>query len=166
MEPCTTPNIISPNWVGVITCVFLFRDKYLIFTSFLIISALVALVPIPDPLICALRSSSSISCPAFSIARISEPDVYLLGGEVSPSFISVPDTGILSPFFILCKRLKKSSSKLNSEFSLFSSFVPSTSSCFALFFFSFGTPAISRYPLFTRILKLELNCSVVVVSSL
>ena len=37
--------------------------------------ALVADVPIPDPLICSLNSSSSISCPAFSIASTIEPDV-------------------------------------------------------------------------------------------
>ena len=32
-------------------------------------------VPIPEPLICARSSSSSISCPAFSIASTMDPDV-------------------------------------------------------------------------------------------
>ena len=56
--------------------------------SFFRISALVALVPMPLPLIWARSSSSSISCPAFSIARIMEPELYRFGGEVSPSLIS------------------------------------------------------------------------------
>ena len=40
-----------------------------------LISALVALVPMPDPLIWARSSSSSISWPAFSMARIMEPEL-------------------------------------------------------------------------------------------
>ena len=71
---------------------------YPIVLSFFNISALVALVPIPLPFICALNSSSSISCPAFSIARIMEPELYLLGGEVSPSLIENSSTGRISPF--------------------------------------------------------------------
>ena len=63
---------------------------YLLLTSFVIIASLVADVPIPLPFICSRSSSSSISCPAFSIARIIEPDVYLFGGLVFPSFISKP----------------------------------------------------------------------------
>ena len=99
MDARTTSNTISPNWVGVNTWVFLFRLRYLMFTSFFRISARVALVPMPLPLIWARSSSSSMSCPAFSMARIMEPELYRFGGEVSPSRISSPSTGILSPFF-------------------------------------------------------------------
>ena len=52
------------------------------------ISARVADVPIPDDFICSLKSSSSTRVPAFSMARIIEPDVYLFGGAVAPFFIS------------------------------------------------------------------------------
>lgn len=62
------------------------------------ISALVALVPIPLPLIWARKSSSSMSCPAFSIARIIDPELYLFGGEVSPSLIVNSFTGNTVPF--------------------------------------------------------------------
>ena len=58
-----------------ICIMLLFNDKYFIFTSLLRISALVALVPIPLPFICARRSSSLISWPAFSIASIMEPEL-------------------------------------------------------------------------------------------
>ena len=47
----------------------------LVVISFFKISALVAEVPIPLPLIWARSSSSSISCPAFSIAKIMEPEL-------------------------------------------------------------------------------------------
>lgn len=60
-------------------------------------SALVADVPMPDPFICSRSSSSSISCPAFSIARIIEPAVYLLGGDVLPSFTVKSLTAIAEP---------------------------------------------------------------------
>ena len=46
-----------------------------ILKSFFKISALVAEVPIPLPLICARSSSSSINCPAFSIAKIILPEL-------------------------------------------------------------------------------------------
>ena len=81
------------------TWVFLLRARYSMVTSFFRISALVADVPIPEPLICSLRLSSSMSWPAFSIARIIDPDVYLLGGEVSPSLIVSESTGKCAPFF-------------------------------------------------------------------
>ena len=61
MEQFTTSKIISPRRVGVITWVFLLSARYLILHSFLRISALVALVPIPQLLIWARSSSSSIS---------------------------------------------------------------------------------------------------------
>ena len=88
MELPTTSYIISPIRVGVRTWVFLFSARYSMFTSFFRISALVALVPIPLPLIWDRSSSSSINCPAFSMVRMMLPDVYRLGGEVSPSLIS------------------------------------------------------------------------------
>ena len=71
----TTSNTISPRLSGVSICVFLLRFRYPIRTSFWIISALVAEVPIPEPFICSRSSSSSISCPAFSMASTMEPDV-------------------------------------------------------------------------------------------
>jgi DNA topoisomerase III len=64
-----------------------------------VLSARVAEVPIPEPLICSRSSSSSISCPAFSMASTMEPEVYRFGGEVFPSFTSYPSTEISSPFF-------------------------------------------------------------------
>lgn len=87
--------------------------------NFFKISALVALVPMPLPLICSRSSSFSMSCPAFSIAKIIEPELYRFGGEVSPSFTehSVRETEV--PFF---KRLSTSfKSKLSSFSSSFSS---------------------------------------------
>ena len=74
---------------------------YEILFNFFIISARVALVPIPEPFICSLSLSSSINFPAFSIARIIEPDVYLLGGVVSPSFIVISSKFNFCPFFNL-----------------------------------------------------------------
>ena len=68
------------------------------FTSFFRISALVALVPMPEPLIWLRSSSSSISWPAFSMARIIEPEVYRFGGEVSPSFTENPSACTVLPF--------------------------------------------------------------------
>ena len=58
MDALTTLTIISPVKVGVTICVFLFNAMYLLDTNFFTISALVALVPIPLPLICSLKSSS------------------------------------------------------------------------------------------------------------
>ena len=66
---------VSPNKVWVMACVFLFKAKYLLFTSCFKISARVALVPIPLPLIWAPSSASSMSCPAFSMARRMEPEL-------------------------------------------------------------------------------------------
>ena len=84
----TMSYIFSPFSVGVIICVLVFIAIYPILSSYFIISALVALVPIPAPLICSLSSSSSINFPAFSIASIIEPELYLLGGEVSEVLVS------------------------------------------------------------------------------
>ena len=92
----TVSKIISPSMVGVSTWDLRFRLRYPTRTSFLIISALVAEVPMPEPLIWARSSSSSISCPAFSMASTMEPEVYRLGGEVLPSLMSIPFTGTTS----------------------------------------------------------------------
>ena len=110
---------------------------YLLTLSFFNISALVALVPIPLPLICALSSSSSMSCPAFSIARIIEPELYLLGGEVSPSFISNPVNVISEPFFNSLRLSSNSASVLSDELSVTSFTFPvlsfESASCIFLF---------------------------------
>ena len=156
----TTSYIISPRSVGVIICVFLFKERYLILTSLLSISALVALVPIPLPFICALRSSSSISCPAFSIASIIEPELYLFGGEVSPSLISAENKSISMPFFncfIFSMTFLSSLLSLSSASSALPSVVCaclSVSFCFAK-----EALAIARYPSFVIILKLAKNDS-------
>ena len=108
--------------------------------------------PIPLPLICARSSSSSISCPAFSIARIIVPELYRFGGEVSPSLISNPSTGRMAPFFSFCKQARKAASHwISSVFS--SAFFASSS------FFPDGTLATFRYPSSTSTLKLENNFS-------
>ena len=137
-------------------CVFLFSARYLLLTSFFRISALVAEVPIPLPLICALSSSSSISCPAFSIARIIDPELYRFGGEVSPSFIEKPFPSIISFFFREDSIFNKFSSQAVSVSSSCSfSFVFSASSVFLPKLYCFS----SRYPALESTLKLAKNCS-------
>ena len=75
MDAWQTSKTISPRSVGVMTWVFFASARYLMLNSFFKISARVALVPMPLPLIWARRSSSSMSWPAFSMARIMEPEV-------------------------------------------------------------------------------------------
>ena len=74
-------------------------------------------MPIPAPFICSLNSSSSISLPAFSIANIIEPELYLEGGVVSDVFISKFVISMSCPFFNLL-----SMSKFSCEFSFWLSF--------------------------------------------
>ena len=155
IEQFTTSNIISPRSVGVITCVFLFNDKYLIETSFLRISALVALVPIPLPLICALSSSSSISWPAFSIARIIEPELYRLGGDVSPSLMFRASTVSISFFFSRCNAFKSCTSQDASSLSS----LPDSCDLSAADFLAKEFVAYFRYPSSCSTLKPEKNFS-------
>ena len=135
-----------------ITWVFLFRDRYLILNSFFKISALVALVPIPLPLICERRSSSSISWPAFSIARIIEPELYRFGGDVSPSLIPRPFMFSISPFFSFCNAANKASSQETSPSPSLSGVFPEAS---AILFFAKEFAAIFRYPSLSKTLKEE-----------
>ena len=100
--------------------------------SFLMISARVALVPMPEPLIWARSSSSSMSCPAFSMARIMEPDVYRLGGEVLLSRISKPLTVRRSP----CLSVSASASSFLELF--FFSLPASSSACSPVFVWEAG----------------------------
>ena len=143
---------------------------YLLFTSLLIIASLVADVPIPLPFICSLKSSSSISCPAFSMARIRVPEVYLLGADVSPSFISKPLQLRTLPFLRPWIYLRASSGSYfalsSSEESCDISFMPLSPAGFSAFLASFSAcffakflSAIIRYPGFTRALKLAKKCS-------
>ena len=143
--------------------------------SFLSISALVALVPMPLPLIWARSSSSSMSWPAFSMARIMEPEVYRLGGDVSPSFIfsstkvsisfffnsaSIWSNTVLSTFGEMAFGTPSFASSLDS--SLVSSFVSSLASSkdsSTPFFFARFTSATLRYPGSDRTLKLAKKCS-------
>ena len=119
---------------------------YLLDTSFFTISALVALVPIPLPLICSLKSSSSMSCPAFSMARIKEPELYRFGADVVPSLILYSLTGSFIPFF-------------NDEIALICSSVNATS------FFWPPIPVTFKYPGSFNILKFAKNASPLVCVS-
>ena len=70
----TIATICFPLSVGATFC-FLSVVIRFVSMSFSMMLALVADVPIPQVFICSLSSSSSMSLPAFSIARISEPVV-------------------------------------------------------------------------------------------
>ena len=139
--------MISPRNVGVTICVFLLSDIYLFASSLVMIPSLVALVPMPAPFICSRRSSSSMNCPAFSIVRMRDPELYLLGGDVSPSFISMLCTLSLSPFLTFARR------SINSWLYFGSSF-----------FFEKLLAETLRYPSLMRYLKLANNFSPFFVS--
>ena len=96
---------------------------YIIFSSFFIISPLVALVPIPAPFICSRSSSSSINFPAFSIAKTKFPELYLDGGEVSASFNSKFCTFNISFFLRVFNTSRLSFSASSSFFSSVLSFL-------------------------------------------
>ena len=106
----------------------------------------------PLPLICARSSSSSMNWPAFSMVRIIVPELYLFGGEVSPSLISSRFSASFVPFFSRCTMAIKSGSFVSDEGSSvcfppspFSSAEPSFA-LFASFFLAKEYSAAFKYP--------------------
>lgn len=95
----TISNKASPIDVGVMSWVFLFREMYLSCSSFVMISALVADVPIPLPLICSRSSASSISFPAPSI-HAPFFQCRIIGFRVAETD-KVPDAPGYDPFVVL-----------------------------------------------------------------
>lgn len=91
---------ISPKNVGVIICVLELIEIIIIVLSFYDFqfgSVCLRLINISNQM---QNSSSSISCPHSPNGRIIEPELYLLGGDVSPSFDIKPIKCICEPFRI------------------------------------------------------------------